>query len=107
MGSVAQLVQRLSYGLDGPGSNSGGDENFPPVQTSPGAHPASYKTGTGTLTGVKCGRDVLLTTHPLLVPWSWKSRAIPLLPLGHTGPVTGSLYFYLLLGVINKLDFSW
>jgi len=36
---------------------------------------------------------VLLTTHPLLVPWSWKSRAIPLpIPLGHTGPVTGSLH---------------
>jgi len=23
-------------------------------------------------------QGVLLTTHPLLVPWSWKSRAIPL-----------------------------
>jgi len=23
---------------------------------------------------------VTLTPHPLLVPWSWKSRAIPLLP---------------------------
>ena len=28
-----------------------------------------------------------LTTRPLLVPWSRKSRAIPLLSLGHTGPV--------------------
>jgi len=28
--------------------------------------------------GVKCGRGVLLTTHPLLVPWSWKSRVVPL-----------------------------
>ena len=27
---------------------------------------------------VKCGRGVLLTTHPLLVSRSWKSRAIPL-----------------------------
>ena len=52
--------------------------------------------GTGSFPGVKCGRGVLLTTHPLLVPWSWKSRAIPLPPppLGHTGPVTGSLYLY-------------
>ena len=32
--------------------------------------------GTGSLPGVKCGRGVLLTTHPLLVPRSWKSRAI-------------------------------
>ena len=34
--------------------------------------------GTGSFSEVKCGRDVLLTTHPLLVPRSWKSRAITL-----------------------------
>jgi hypothetical protein len=28
-----------------------------------------------------CGRGVTLTHHPLLVPWSRKGRAIPLLPL--------------------------
>jgi len=39
---------------------------------------ASCKMGTGSFPGVKCGRGLLLTTHPLLVPWSWKSRAIPL-----------------------------
>ena len=55
-----------------------GNEIFPPVQTGPGVHPASYKMGTGSFPGVKCGRSVLLTTHPLLVPRSWKSRAIPL-----------------------------
>ena len=52
------------YGLDGPGSNPGGDEIFPPVQTRPGAHPASCTMGTGSFPGVKCGRGVLLTTHP-------------------------------------------
>ena len=52
--------------------------NFPSVQTGPGAHPASCKMDTGSFPGVKCGRGVLLTTHPLLVPRSWKSRAIPL-----------------------------
>ena len=41
------------YGLDGPGSNSGGDKIFPHVQTSPGAHPASCKMGNGSLSGVK------------------------------------------------------
>jgi len=51
---------------------------FPSVQTSPGAHPASFKMCTGSFPGGKCGRGVLLTTHPLLVPRSWKSRAIPL-----------------------------
>ena len=28
---------------------------FPPVQTGPGAHPASCKMGTGSFPGVKCG----------------------------------------------------
>ena len=51
---------------------------FPPVQTGPGAHPASCTTGTGSFPGVKYGRAVLLTPHPLLVPWSRKNRAIPL-----------------------------
>jgi hypothetical protein len=49
-----------------------------PVQTGPGAHPASCAMGTGSFPGVKCDRGVLLTTHPLLVPRSWKSIAIPL-----------------------------
>jgi len=37
--------------------------------------------GTGSFPRVKSGRGVTLTPHPLLVPWSWKGRAIPLLPL--------------------------
>ena len=37
-----------------------------------------YIMGTGSFPGVKCGRGVLLTTHPLLQPRSWKSRSIPL-----------------------------
>ena len=75
------------YGLDGPRSNPGGDEIFRPSRPALGSnHPGSFP-------GIKCGRDVLLTTHPLLVPRSWKSRAIPLPVLwGHTWPVTGSLY---------------
>jgi len=30
---------------------------------------------------------VTLTPHPCLVPWSWKSRTIPLLPLWAVWPV--------------------
>ena len=37
--------------------------------------------GTGSFPGVKSGRGVTLTPHPLLVPLSWKGRAITLLPL--------------------------
>jgi len=39
-----------------------------PVQTGPGAHPASCTMGTGSFPGVKSGRCVTLTPHPLLVP---------------------------------------
>ena len=46
--------------------------------------------------GVKCGRGVLLNTHLLLVPRSWKSRAIPLPTLWVTpGPVTDHFTFTL------------
>ena len=36
VGPVAQSVQRLSYGLDGPGSNPGGDEIFRPSRPALG-----------------------------------------------------------------------
>ena len=52
-----------------------------PVQTGPRAHPASCTMGTGSFPGVESGRGVTLSSHPLLVPWSRKSRSIPLLPL--------------------------
>ena len=38
--------------------------------------------GTASFPGVKSVRAVMLTLHPLLVPWSRKGRAIPLLPYG-------------------------
>ena len=75
-GSSVGIV--TEYGLDRPGSNPGGDEIFRPSRSAPGAHPTPCKMDTESLPGVKCGRGVLLTTHPLLVPRSWKSRAIPL-----------------------------
>jgi len=58
-----------------------------PVQTGPGAHPASCPMDTGSFPGVKSGRGVTLTPHPLLVPWSRKGRAIPLLPLWAVRPI--------------------
>jgi len=71
------------------------ERDFPPVQTGPEAHPASFTMGTESFPGVKYGRGVLLTTHPLLVPRSWKSTAIPLPTLwATTGPVRGTLYLY-------------
>jgi len=69
------------------GSNPGGARFSAPVQTSPGAHPASCTMGSGSFLGVKNSRGVTLTPHPFLVPWSRKSRAIPLLPLWAIWPV--------------------
>ena len=76
------------YRLDGPGIESRWARDFshlsrPALRTNP----ASCIMGTGSFPGVKSGRGVTLTFHPLLVPWSWKSRAIPLLPLWAVRPV--------------------
>jgi hypothetical protein len=54
------------YGLDDPGIESQWGARFSaPVQTGPGAHPASCTMVTGSFPGVKYDRGVLLTTHPL------------------------------------------
>ena len=59
------------YELDGPGIESRWGARFSaPVQTGPGAHPASRVIGTRSFPGVKSDRGVILTPHPLLVPWS-------------------------------------
>ena len=70
-----------------------------PVQTGPGVYPASCTLGTGSFPGVKSGRGVTLTPHPLLVPWSRKSRAIPLLPLWSVRPVQS-------LGACTRVHFT-
>jgi len=69
------------------GSNPGGSRLSATIQTGPGAHPAPCKMGTGSYSGVKSGRSVTLNPHPLLVPWSRKSRVIPLLPILAVRPV--------------------
>ena len=79
-GSVVGIA--TGYGLGSPGIESQWGRDFthlsrpalgptqPPVQWVPWSFP-----------GVKSGRGVNLTPHSLLVPWSRKSRAIPLLSL--------------------------
>ena len=89
MPGVDPVAQWLRAGRSG--IESRWIRDFPPVQPGPGAHPVSCKMGTGSSPGVNCGRGVLLTTHPLLVPRSWKSRAIPLPTLWAT---PGTLYLY-------------
>ena len=54
------------YGLHGPGIESRwGSRFFAPVQTGPGAHPASCTIGTRSFPGVKRGRGVTLTPQNL------------------------------------------
>jgi len=52
------------YGLDGPGSNPGGDEKFRQSRPALGLTQPPVKMGTGSFPGVKCRQGVLLTTHP-------------------------------------------
>ena len=63
-GSV--VVIATGYGLDVSAIKSrwGGARFSAPVQTGPGAHPASCTMDTGSLPGVKSGRGVTLTPDP-------------------------------------------
>ena len=95
-GSLVGL--ETGYVLDGPRIESRWGRDFPYLSRP--AHPASCTMGTGSFPGVKSGRGVLLSPHPLLVPWSWKSRAIPLLPLWAVRPVQS-------LSVCTRVHFAF
>ena len=85
-GSVVGIVTELRTGRSG--DRIPMEARFSAlVQTSPGAHPASCTMGAGFFPGVKSGRGVTLTPHHFLVPWSLKSREIPLFPLWAVDPV--------------------
>jgi len=76
------------YGLDGLGIESRWRRDFPHLSRPalrPTQPPVQWVPGLSK--GVNSGRGVMLTPHPLLVPWPWKSRAIPLLPLWAVRPV--------------------
>jgi hypothetical protein len=56
VGRLALALQRLATGKTVRGSNPRGEARFSaPVQTGPGAHPASCTMGTGSFPGVKNG----------------------------------------------------
>ena len=52
-----------------------GDRILMGNETSPGAHPASCTMNTGSFPGVKSGRGMTLTPHPLLVPLVTKEQS--------------------------------
>ena len=78
VGKGTSVGTATDYGLDGPGSNSGEDEIFRPSRPALGPTQLPIKWVPVLSRGFKCGRGVLLTTHPVLVPRTWKSRATPL-----------------------------
>ena len=65
--SVVGIATELRAGRSGDRIPEGARFSAP-VQTVPLAHPASFTMGTGSFPGVKSGRGVTLTPHPLLVP---------------------------------------
>ena len=76
------------YGLDGPGIESRwGGEIFRTCPDRPWGPPSLLNNGYRVFPGAKSGRGVTLTPHPLLVPWSRKSIAKPLLSLCAVRPV--------------------
>ena len=69
------------------GSNPGEGEIFLTCPDRPWGPRSLLYNGYRLFPGGKGGRGVTLTPHPILVPWSRKSRAIPLLPLWAVRPV--------------------
>jgi len=69
------------------GSDPGGGEIFRTCPDRPWGPPSLLYNRYRVFPGVKSGRGVTLAPHPLLVPWSRKSTATPLLPLWAVRPV--------------------
>jgi len=98
-GSVVGIA--TGYGLYGPGIESRWGRDYPHLSRpalGPTQPPIQWVLGLSR--GVKSGRGVTLTPHPLPVPWSRKGRAIPLLPLWAVRPVQS-------LSVCTRVHFTF
>jgi hypothetical protein len=92
------------------GSNPGRGENFCTCPDRPWGPPSLLYNGYRIFPGVKSGRGVMLTPYPLLVLWSWNSRAMPLLPLSAVRPVQSfsactRVHFILILFMEPKVHY--
>ena len=85
------------YWLDGPGIEFRWGARFSaPVQTGPGAHPASYTMGTGSLPGIKRAGGLVLATHSHLAPRlkeEYSYTSVPLWAFVACYRVTFTFYF--------------
>jgi len=103
-GSSVGIATELWAGQSGIESQWGRDS--PSVQTSPGAHPASCKMGTGSFPWVKRGRGRAADhSSPSSAAVMEEYSYTPTHLLGHTGSVTGSLYLFLLS--LNATEGCW
>ena len=89
------------------GSNPGRSEIFRTCPDRPCGPPSLLYNGYRVFPGGKGGRGVTLTPHPLLVPWSRKSRARLLLPLWAVRPVQSlsvctRAHFFILKCITSK-----
>jgi hypothetical protein len=75
---VAQTVWRLTTAWTVRVSNPVGGEIFRAFPDRSWGPSSLLYNGYGSFQGVKCGRGVLWTIHPLLLPRSWNSKAITL-----------------------------
>ena len=113
VGRVAQSVQRLATGWTFRGSNPGGGEIFRTCPDRPWGPPSPLYNGYRVFPGVKSGRSVRLAPHPFLVPWSRKSRVIPLLSVWAIRPVqslsacTRVHFTFTLVGTIQNVPSQW
>jgi len=103
MGPVAQSVQSLATVRTVQGSNPGGAEIFRTCPDRPWGPPSLLYNGYRVFPeGVKSGRGVTLTPHPLLVP-------LVMTPMGRTACTglqclyKGALYLYFTF----QLEFSY
>ena len=91
---------KSGYGLDGPGSNPGGGEIFCARPDRSWGPPSLLYNRYRVFPGGKVRPRRDADPSPILVPWSRKSRAIPLLTLWAVQPVqslsacTVELYLY-------------
>ena len=99
-GPVSVVGIETGYGLDGPGIETWCGRDFPHLFRPAWEPTQSPYNGYRVFPEVKSNQGVTLTPHRLLVPWSRKSRGIPLLPLWAVRPVqslgacTVQLYLY-------------
>ena len=90
----------IGCGLDGPGIESRWGEIFRTCPDRPWGPPSLLYNRYRVFPGGKSGRSVTLAPHSLLVPWSRKSRAIPLLSLWAVRPVQS-------IGACTRVHFTF